>query len=794
MGINLDEKLNAIIKQADSSGNRDGQLSINNTTELSIFEQEVQKLDLKQKQKDDIYEKLGLLTKKDKETNQAQVLEAVKKYVARGDNAQDMLDALKREFGQKDAENKFVRNADGSIQTNPQYTEILQEVEYLINSIPDYNSEKDVKQIDNLMTKDMNKKDKFAKDIVSQLQKQAKNTQIEKEFETLKEKYNEVKDKMQNTELVKQQGHNYNAYLDIVKEELKDEKLWRKSYTQDAFKKLEAYAYDDAKQEVKSSLNKFGTSEEDNVNKYLKEQNKAGDDLQVKARKNMKSVTKAVERGKKTNERATELQNVSLADIKDGLKEETFKKLNASYLTGRKNANGSFNLEPLSQALMLRVGKDYLVNQSDDTEMSEMRNIQKELKALTGGQEFSKSEIKDLLDFMNIKIEKNSRTAKTVLNAALYGIPGAIGSLLSARKVDIQQTVRIIVSDKDVAEDIKNQLGSTGGLKISSTSSGDSVISINQRVLQDRRVLEVLTGAGLGVLQGALFALIFGEGKKFEESCVSIADFDFSNPRYTDFSQYEEYIHSVYHPKAKADAIVALAMTFVTEKDGKQVFDATKFDTAMKHIAGVGSNVNCTELQAGNLESNKIEEQKNTPSKMPSQAKLDTPPTQQTEECNDDKCSLDKNEETGAKSITHKIQYGDSWEGLVQAYFPTWKECFGKMYGTGGAIQALKRAVAKDDKEYKKLLQGYIPSSIEIPHELGDCQRNDNGTVDSKYANTSEGPKGYIGGVGTKYNNDGEITLQDCNGTQGKGKTIEGALADLNNKTGKNYTEKDINQ
>ena len=46
----------------------------------------------------------------------------------------------------------------------------------------------------------------------------------------------------------------------------------------------------------------------------------------------------------------------------------------------------------------------------------------------------------------------------------------------------------------------------------------------------------------------------------------------------------------------------------------------------------------------------------------------------------------------------------------------------------------------------------------------------------------------------TKYNNDDEITLQDCNGTQGKGKTIKEALADLNNKTGKNYTEDDINQ
>ena len=611
--------------------------------------------------------------------------------------------------------------------------------------------------------------------------------QIEKEFETLKEKYVEVKKKMQNTELVKQQGHNYNAYLEIVKSELKDDKAWRKSYTQEAFKKLEAYAYDDAKQEVESRINKFDKSTGNNINDYLKNQNRAGDKLQEDARKDMKPVAKAVERSKKTNDRANVLQNVSLADIKDGLKEETFKKLNASYLTGRKNADGSFNLEPLSQALMLRVGKDYLVNQSDDTEMAEMTNIKNELKALTGGQEFTKSEIKDLLDFMGIKIEKNSRTAKTVLNAALYGIPGAIGSLISTRKVDIKQTVSVVVDSESVMKDMVQQFEEQNiTADVTQMASGEFNIKVTQKVLQDRRLLEILTGAGLGVLQGALFTLIFGEGKKFEESCVSIADFDFSNPRYTDFSQYEDYVKSI-HPKEKADAIIALAMTFVTEKDGKQVFDATKFDAAMKHAAGLGSNMNCTEMQTAALLSKDTETK---PADMPSKVK----PEQPTPVCNEDKCELDYRETEGAKSKTHNIQFGDSWEGLIEAYFPTWKECFGKMYGTGGAIQALKRAVAKNDKEYKKLLQGYIPSSIEIPHKLGDCVRNDNGTVDSKYANTSEEAVGYMGGVGAKYNQNGEITLQDCNGTQGKGKTIEEALADLNKKTGKNYTEEDINQ
>lgn len=93
------------------------------------------------------------------------------------------------------------------------------------------------------------------------------------------------------------------------------------------------------------------------------------------------------------------------------------------------------------------------------------------------------------------------------------------------------------------------------------------------------------------------------------------------------------------------------------------------------------------------------------------------------------------------------------------------------------------------NKNTKKLLAGYIPSTINIPEKLGDCERNDKGKV--TFRQPEGNPVGYMGTVGKKtgYN---EVILTDCNGNQGKGRDVDAALKDLNGKTGKEYTEQDI--
>ena len=86
-------------------------------------------------------------------------------------------------------------------------------------------------------------------------------------------------------------------------------------------------------------------------------------------------------------------------------------------------------------------------------------------------------------------------------------------------------------------------------------------------------------------------------------------------------------------------------------------------------------------------------------------------------------------------TFTHKVKYGDSWSEIVKAYFPNYKECFGTLEGSKGAIRALKKALATDadgklnNALYQKLLAGYIPKELNIPAELGGCKRNDEGKV-----------------------------------------------------------------
>ena len=81
---------------------------------------------------------------------------------------------------------------------------------------------------------------------------------------------------------------------------------------------------------------------------------------------------------------------------------------------------------------------------------------------------------------------------------------------------------------------------------------------------------------------------------------------------------------------------------------------------------------------------------------------------------------------------------------------------------------------------------------MNIPAELGGCKRNDEGKV--QFKKPVGRPKGYMGAVGARTKTDGSVEVADCTGTRGKGATTEQALADLNKKTGKHYTEADITE
>ena len=812
MGIDI-TKLNG--KLQDVAENIDSTMGNNNKVldgnELTIFDLAAKNLvDKGEVKEEDVSEIFGMvksegkvenktttaptkLSKKDTKRYQNAVKNSVEKYVKAGVQPDELMAALQKEF------------------SNPEYAPMLQDVQAILDAVnaTKYDSKEDVEKIKKTVKEDLDiSKRDWQYDVLKDLIDQAEETQINKEFKALVEMYNDVKKTMAGTDIVKNQGDNYKAYAEIVKDELQKKgpdgkKAWDESYTKEAYAKLEDYIKDDAKEVVMSQITETTATKKRKWVKEMKAKNTADDDFQTEARKDADTERKVSLRHNKVEKTAKELENISKDDIISelttfgrnlGVKKAArriFEKLNRSYLAENKNADGSYNLRGLSEAIQTRIGKDYLVNKSDDTEMSEMRNIQAELKAITG-QDFSDKETKMILHMLGIKRENNADALvksllKNVIPSALSA--AAAGYVAKGGHQDVTQTVNITMDSTEAAQGVLNELAKQGiSPTVVELSGGRVAIRIFQEVLTDDRVLNALTGAGIGAIQGALMALIFGDGKTFEKSCVSIADFDFSNPRYTDFSQYEEYVKGRY-PEAKAEAIIALAKTFKGE-DGK--FSAEMFDSAMKHIAGVGSNLNCDEMKGAKLYG--VPEIK-TPEKEPEKPVVTEGPQGQDEGCEETPCKLDKTTGHVDTTLPHEVKFGDSWEEIVKAYFPTWKDCYGKMYGKGGAIQALKQALATkadgtlDNQMYQKLLAGHIPSVINIPETLGDCKRNDEGKV--AFRKPEGDPKGYMGQVGIKTGY-GTVTLTDCTNASATGKNVQEALDKLNKAQGTNYTKEDI--
>lgn len=745
------------------------------------------------------------LTKKQVKDHNERVKDSVKEMVKSGVAPKDLMAKLEKEYS-----------------NSAEYKQMLDEVNYTLNLVngTNYNSKEDVENIHKKVKaqlKQDGKWDDFHKDLLDSLEKQAKTAKIYKEYKDLVTEYESVKTTMQKTEVVKQNGDNFKAYVEIVKDKLKKDKTWKESYTKEAFEQLEDYARKDAKKLVESRLaNETGATTKKGLRKELRGMNKGGDAYQNDAIQDIKTDRKVFARKHKVENKANALSSITADALRTELGKrgyqynfakkasahkignEIFEKLNKSYLPTVMKEDGTYDLSKLSEEIASRVGQDYKVNQSkSDEKMSELKNIQNRLAKITG-QDFTDNETKVLINMFGFDREHKDHTPK-ILKAAVGAVGGAAAALSASSKLNVSQAVELTIENSTIAKDMIKQLEASG-VKPGVTELADGSINITvlQEYMKDSRITDILKGAGIGALTNALFDIVIGDGKD-EKSCMSISDYDINDSTYTNAEEYKEYVAKVFKKNPeKVEALHTLVDAY-KEKFGDQWYK--HFQQALRDMAGIGSKLNPEECRMIKYNKPKDVDNNNHDDNVDNNHDdgVHNDGDGDGDDIVPDRCPVEMRETVATDTtFTHKVKFGDSWSEIVKAYFPNYKECFGTLEGSKGAIRALKKALATDadgklnNALYQKLLAGYIPKELNIPAELGGCKRNDEGKV--QFKKPVGRPKGYMGAVGARTKTDGSVEVADCTGTRGKGATTEQALADLNQKTGKHYTEADITE
>lgn len=711
--------------------------------------------------------------------------------------------------------------------SSPTLKPFLDEVAYTLDLVngTKYNSKEDVENIHKKVKaqlKQDGKWDDFHKDLLDSLEEQAKTTQIGKEYETLIGKYEAVKAKMENTDIVKQNGDNFKAYVDIVKNELKNDKTWKESYTKEAFEQLEDYARKDAKKLVESRLaNSTGATTKKGLRKELRGMNRGGDDYQNDAIQELKTDRKNFARKHKVDNRANELSHIDREALKTefgkrgyqynfakkasahSIGDRIFRKLE-SYLDKEcKNEDGTYNLTKLSNEIQSRVGDDYRLDLSNGDDMDELVNVKSRLKDITNGVEFSTNETKVLVNMLGFDREHKDHTPK-IIKAVGGLIGGGTAAMSASAKFNVKQEVTMKIANEQVAQDIINQLKEQGITFGKTKLDGEIGITVLQEYMRDNTITNILKGAGIGVLSNALFDVVFGN-KPDKRSCISVSDYDHNDPYYTTPEGYKKHIENRFKNENKKEALNKLVDLYV-EEYGEKEWSKHFQNDAIRRTGGFGTTLTpdeCVMLKYNKpIDVNNNNHDDNVDNDHDDGVHDDGVHDDGDGDGDDivpDRCPVEMRETTATDTtFTHKVKYGDSWSEIVKAYFPNYKECFGTLEGSKGAIRALKKALATDadgklnNALYQKLLAGYIPKELNIPAELGGCKRNDEGKV--QFKKPVGRPKGYMGAVGARTKTDGSVEVADCTGTRGKGATTEQALADLNQKTGKHYTEADITE
>lgn len=730
MGMNISDIKNIAIKnlaiQIDEQNNKNGQIDGN---EVSLFDIGLSSLlELGHINESEAKEIWGLeksneaqpssqgvttpveLSKKDTKTNQTSVKQTVEKLVKSGVHPNDLIARLKIEY------------------ENPEYVSMINDVETILNLVnaTNYQSKNDVNKIHKTVKKQLKDKEMwkdFHQDVLKSLEEQAEKTQIAKEYETLKDRYIGIKNTMANTNIVKEKGDNFKAYVEILKNELKNDKTWKKSYTKEAFEYVEKYAQEDAMIVAQSRLDdKTKGDDNKDIKKEMEKLNTSGDKYQDKAIKELKMDRKTFGRKHTYEKNLEELKNISREKLQKELDKDTFEKLNRSYLGTVKNPDGTYNLTQLAEAILSRAGVDYTVSRNDDDpEMGELTHVGRHLRSITG-QEFSKSELKDLIKLSGIKYERRDRSFKAITREA-FDLPSASAAATSgailAPYVKVTQDAILRFADETTIQEVIKQL-TEQGIKFDKVATKDGVaLKILQNTTVNLKPLGPLASIIIEAAVKGLWTLAFGADKN-EKSCMSVSDYDINDPTYTNPEKYKEYVAKNYHNAQKINAIHALVDTYV-QAYGEDWH--THYQQGLRGMAGIGSKLNpaeCSMMKYQKVDVPAPKQPDKTPN-IPDNGPVENPPEQ--DPVDEKPCLVVTRENIkldGTNGNPNSAKY--YWDELIRMYYPNCLKENGGSH-TMKEIRFRLRKVNNIPNNYPS-----VPKGIVLPYDLfgdGSCERTE---------------------------------------------------------------------
>lgn len=491
-----------------------------------------------------------------------------------------------------------------------------------------------------------------------------------------------------------------------------------------------------------------------------------------------------------------------------------------------------FDMTAVSDKIKEFTGDDYCIDGSKQGATEELKHIASELNrmmGLEGDNKLTEDEAMRLADYCGFrvavresKLQKGVEGLKHLLHDAGIGAAaGALGSYVAASsavkeftkdmKPDVwTQVVTHIQADITQNVNINNQVYAGNefhqGLDIV-----NDVITNKEEFLAackdpeayaaahalDGALVGALVGIGIKAIEATMDATI-GQEIPFEEA-VQAESLAYRNndPEFQTVDAYKKRLVREYG--SKASSLIDLAEEYT--QDGK--FDVNAYITALNNIAGPGSVMSPDEMRGAELFGAKKSEK--TPDVKPAKPQQGEPTVYVKQET-----PKGENEVPVKETVSHphERQYGDTWAGIVKAYYP---ELAGNLYGKNGAIAALKKALAYEQdgtfnkEKYQRLLTDKnLPEKMLLPDVLMGINFTD-GKV--KPATAKElgngGSNKSLKQVGRTYervstrkvteNGETKYIARDGETSQtAVGTTKDEAVKNLENATGKKYKPENV--